>query len=126
MNYAAAKSLVEKLPPNLTAWQAAAMLRQPYARMRSLLLKHGYAAVDGRRIRWKLGPPKWRVPWGKINWRLSNIQIARKHRVSREIVRRMRNRFNMPFVEARGAKKGKPCRSKKVRAKKRSAPTYVN
>lgn len=102
------RSLIESLPPGLTIWQAAAMLRQSYSRVRNLMLRFHYLPLDGRRLRWKLAPPRTRVPWDRVNWRLSNIVLATRYRVSREIVRRMRNRLQKPFVESRGAKpKGK-------------------
>lgn len=105
--YRNAAALIDSLPPNLTVWQAAAMLRQPYARMRKMMQRTGYQALDGRKLRWRLNPIKYRVPWTKINWHLSNIVIAQRYGVSREIVRRMRKRLGMGFVESRGRRPNK-------------------
>lgn len=96
--------MIEALPPNLTLSQAAQLLHRPYASVRHNLIRLNYPWRDGRSLRFAFGQPVSRVPWEKVNWRLSNIVIAHRYRVSRELVRRIRNRLGKPFVEARGRK----------------------
>lgn len=96
--------VISALPPNLTTSQAASLLNRNYTTVRSNLHRHQYSTRDGRHHRYVFRPPVSRVNWSTINWRLSNIAIARQRGVSREIVRRMRKRLGKPFVESRGAK----------------------
>lgn len=97
--------LISKLPKNLTFTQAANMLLLPYSATRKALLQHGYKFLDGRSLRWAFRTPPSCVKWGRVDWSQSNVMLAEKYQISREYVRQMRDRFNQPKVEARGAKR---------------------
>lgn len=96
--------IVAALPANLTVTQAASLLHRNYTTVRKNLRQRNYPARNGHKCRFVFSPPQTQVKWESVNWRLSNIAIARQRGVSREIVRRMRNRLGKPFVESRGAK----------------------
>ncbi len=90
------KSLLNSLSPNLSFSEAADRLKKPYQSVRSAMKKHGYASSDGR---------KSNINIGEINWKDSNVKISRQFNVSRERIRVLRKKLQMPFVEARGRKK---------------------
>ena len=99
------KVLIASLPDGLSAVRAAHQLRQPYQRTRKAGRKFGYKFSDGRRFRWgeNVAPPnRYVLDPRKVDWSLSNVEIARRLLISRERVRVVRKRLGMPFVEARG------------------------
>lgn len=89
--------LIKNLPPNLTAEKAARIFRRSVTLTRRRLIENGYKVKLAR----KNGLPEWA---SKANWRLANIDIARKYNVTRERVRKYRIKLGKPFVEARGRK----------------------
>lgn len=100
------KSLISSLPKGLSFTEAATRLGMDYQSVRAAIKRHGYKAVDGRRFSQNHNRKFW---FEGVNWKMSNVEIAREHGVSRELVRRVRNRLCKPFVESRGrhtAKKG--------------------
>lgn len=100
--------LIACLPPGLTFSEAAARLGTDYQATRNAIKRYGYKAADGRKFsqngRRKLVPEN-------VNWKLSNIEIARRLKISRERVRFMRAQLNKPFVESRGRKPRKPTKA---------------
>ena len=95
------KSLIDSLPDGLTFSEAAKRLGLPYQATRQAIIRYRYPAVDGRRY----GQRRVRrmVP-ESIDWRKSNIQIARELLVSRERVRIVRKALGKKRVESRGRK----------------------
>jgi hypothetical protein len=93
------KALIKSLPPGLTFSQAAKRLRRDYQCTRQAIFNYGYRAVDGRHF---TNMKTRKVNPDKIDWRKSNIQIARELLVSRERIRFVRKRDGKPKVEARG------------------------
>lgn len=96
------KDLIKSLPLGLTFSQAAKRLRRDYQCTRQALFKYRYRALDGRHTA-QLKTRK--VNPDKIDWRKSNIQIARELLVSRERIRFVRKHAGKAKVEARGRKK---------------------
>lgn len=100
------KSLIDSLPPGLSYTEAATRLGKDYQCVRAAIKRHGYDAVDGRRFSQNHNRKFW---FEGVDWKQSNADIGREHGVSRELVRRVRNRLGKPFVESRGrhtSKKG--------------------
>lgn len=96
------KSLISSLPRGLSYSEAATRLGRDYQAVRQAIIRHGYRAVDGRKFS-QNGRRKFQ--YEGVDWRRSNVAIAREHGVSRELVRRVRDRLRKPFVESRGRKK---------------------
>lgn len=95
------KRMLRALPKGLTFTEAAQRLGTDYQQTRLAIQRHNYSATDGRRysqnrIR-RLAPEQ-------VDWKMSNIDIAREFGVSRERVRVLRDRLGKPFVESRGRK----------------------
>ena len=88
-------TMIKALPPNLTAKQASRIFRRSISLTRIRLTKYGYAFKEAR----KYEIPAWAA---EADWTLPNIDIARKYNLSRERVRKFRQRLGKPFVEARG------------------------
>ena len=74
-------------------------LGTPYQQTRLAILRHRYPYSDGRRF----GQAKKLIA-AQVNWKLPNVEIARKFGVSRERVRKLREKLCKPFVESRGRK----------------------
>lgn len=95
------KKLLRSLPRGLTFAEVAQRLGTPYQATRLAIIRYKYNAQDGRkysqRNQRKLNPDQ-------VNWRLSNKEIADQFGVSRERVRKVRERLGKPTVEARGRK----------------------
>lgn len=94
MNQKEWKSRIQALPKGLTVFAAAKHLGLKYSAVRFWLQKFGYKYADGRSQAW---PDKRRrsvtkIRPEKINWKLSNIEIAKKLNVSRERIRQLRNK----------------------------------
>lgn len=87
--------VIRRSPKPLTISQIAQRLRVPYHSARRLVLKFRYKARDGRAN----GQDHRRIfhP-GKADWRRSNVELARKFGVSRERVRKLRERFGIAKV----------------------------
>ena len=96
------KDLIKSLPPGLTFSQAAKRLRRDYQCTRQAIFKYLYRALDGRHSA-QLKTRK--VNPDKIDWRKTNVQIARELLVSRERIRFVRQQAGKPKVEARGRSK---------------------
>lgn len=99
------ETLIEALPPGLTFQEAALRLGVDYQACRRAIQKYGYRASDGRR--YCQNSTRKLVP-EKIDWRKSNIQIARELLISRERVRVVRSKIGKPLVESRGRKSPQP------------------
>ena len=82
-------ALFSKLSPGLTFGELARRFHVPYLTALRAAHKFGYAAKDGRHLaqrhRRKLNPEL-------VDWRKSNIQIARELLVSRQLVSVVRHR----------------------------------
>jgi hypothetical protein len=82
-------ALIERLPEGLTTHQIARRFRVPYLTAWRAARRFGYPAVDGRRMgqrhRRKLKPEL-------VDWRKSNVEIARELLVSRQLVSFVRHR----------------------------------
>ena len=82
-------ALFKKLPSGLTFTQVSRRLRVNYLQALRAAHKFGYAATDARHLaqrhRRKLNPEL-------VDWRKSNIQIARELLVSRQLVSMVRHR----------------------------------
>ena len=80
-------SLFKRIPPGLTFAQVAKRLRTPYANTLRQIHLHGYPAVDGRThsqdFRRVLDPDK-------VDWRKSDLTIARELLISRQRVHKVR------------------------------------
>lgn len=88
-------SLIKTLPLNLTAEEAAKIFRRSVTLTRRRLIENGYNIKNARKNK--------RAEWiSKANWSLANIVIARKFKISRERVRKVRKNLGKPFVESRG------------------------
>lgn len=98
------RALIKSLPPGLTFKEAAVRLGRPYNNTRLALHKYRYKAADGRAFSQR-GQRKVRLE--DIDWRQSNVEIARTFGASRELVRQLRKKLRKPFVEARGRKSNK-------------------
>ena len=84
--------LLVRLPSGLTFTQVSRRLRVNYLQAFRAAHKFGYAATDGRHLAQRhrrLFDPE------KVDWKKSNIQIARELLVSRERVRQVRNKVEM-------------------------------
>jgi len=90
------QSLFDSLPPHLTLKEVARRFKQTYRLTATWARKCGYEAKSGHKLLWTAQRRRQfqRVPWQNIDWRLSNVQIARELGVSREIVRRRRGERN--------------------------------
>ena len=96
------RATIESLPPGLTFSEAALRLARPYYSVRAAIHKYGYQAVDGRGT----GQDSHRkIRVEDADWTKSNIEIARKFLVSKERVRVIRKKLNLPRVESRGRKR---------------------
>jgi hypothetical protein len=93
------KALISRLPKGLTFTEVAKRLGTEYQSTRHAIIRYRYPAVDGR----SYGQRRLRrlVP-ERIDWSLSNIEIARRLLVSRERVRVVRKALGKKRVEARG------------------------
>ena len=85
-------TLVKKLPKGLSALQASKRLRQNYATTRYWLIKRGYHRKDGRRVPWSR--ERWQrtiiVDPSKVDWRMTDAEIARGFLVSRQRIGQLR------------------------------------
>lgn len=102
MNQTHWKQLIESLPPGLSFSEASIRLCLDYQAVRNAIRRYEYKAIDGRRISQNNNRKCW---YDDVDWKKSNIVIAREHGVSRELVRRIRKRLGHPRVESRGRKK---------------------
>jgi hypothetical protein len=98
------RTLIRSLPKGLTFREAASRLGQNYNSTRLAIHRYKYRAVDGRRFSQIV---KRKIKVEAIDWRRSNIEIARELRCSRERVRQLRSSLGKPFVESRGRKPSK-------------------
>lgn len=80
--------------PGLRLTDLAARLKQPYATVQRWAAFFGYPILDARRDR------SARVNWGRVDWRKSNVQLARELGVSRERVRQVRRTAGIAPVES--------------------------
>lgn len=94
--------LSSRIPPGLTYIEASRRLGLPYQTARLALKRERYRAVDGRQYSQR-GERKIRTE--DVDWKQSNIEIARQCGVSRERVRFLREKLGKPMVESRGRKK---------------------
>lgn len=88
------KKRIAALPKGLTLFAAAQHLGAKYSAVRGWLNKFGYKYTDGRSQAW---PAKRRrsvskIRPEKIDWRMSNVEIAAKFGASRERIRQLRNK----------------------------------
>ena len=91
--------LLSSLPHGLTIGEAAKRLNTPYLSTRAAIRMFGYPVIDGR----KYGQRSNRkLKLDKVDWTKSNVAIARKFKVSRELVRLRRKQLGHPHVESRG------------------------
>lgn len=93
------------LPRGLTFAEAARRLGLDYRKALYVIHKHGYPAVDGRHFGQR---SHRRLDPSRVDWKQSNIQIARRFRVSRERVRFLRERLGKAAVGKPGPV---PCRA---------------
>ena len=93
-------TMIKALPPNLTAEKVARIFRRSVTLTRRRLIDNGYKIKNAR----KNGISDWAK---EADWRLANIDIARKYNLTRERVRKYRIKLGKPFVEARGRRNGK-------------------
>jgi hypothetical protein len=89
-------ALIRSLPPGLTFKQVAKRLKAPYSVARYGIHRYGYPARDGRS---ECQLRKRKVVPEKIDWTMSNVEIARKLLVSRERIRVVRRNLGAIFVE---------------------------
>lgn len=95
------KARIARLPRRLSYAQAAKRIGKPYQTVRKQLIAHRYQTINGHRT------AKWRtrkINVSAIDWRRSNVEIARDLLCSRERIRKIRLTLGKPFVESRGRK----------------------
>lgn len=85
--------MLASVEPGLRLAELAGRLKQPYATVQRWAAFFGYPILDGRRER------AARVDWRRIDWRKTNIQIARELGVSRERVRQVRRTAGIAPVQ---------------------------
>lgn len=96
-----------RLPKGLSYGEAARRLGLDYQACRKLLLEQGYRATDGRTYAQN---GKRRFPAEDADWTRSNVWLARRYGVSRNLVRMWRDRLGKPKVESRGRPRKKVLR----------------
>src|SRR5512139_1941873 len=89
------QSQFSKLPPNLTLRQVGHHFKIPYRLAAKWARRLGYAERSGYDALWTAQRRRQfqRVPWTQVPWDLTNVEIARRFGVSREIVRRRRMEY---------------------------------
>ena len=93
---------IASLVASLTFQEVAKRLGVNYQVARRIINEYGYKAVDGR----KFGQVENRkLEPDKVDWRMSNVDIARQFGVSRERVRFVRNYLGKPKIESRGRRR---------------------
>ncbi|HEY2585200.1 MAG TPA: hypothetical protein VGI81_05500 [Tepidisphaeraceae bacterium] len=85
--------MLDSVEPGLKLAELVGRLKQPYATVQRWAAFFGYPIRDGRRER------PARVDWRRIDWRKTNVQIARELGVSRERVRQVRRTSGIAPVE---------------------------
>jgi transposase len=90
-------AIIKALPKGLTFKQAAEHLDAPYSVVRYALHRYNYKALDGRHY-CQLAVRK--VVPEKIDWSMTNVEIARKLLVSRERIRIVRRGLGLAFLRA--------------------------
>lgn len=109
--------IIKRLPKGLTFKQVAQRLRAPYSVCRYAIHRYGYKALDGRHY-CQLAVRK--VVPEKIDWSMTNVEIARKLLVSRERIRIVRRGLGLAFLRA-GERKN--LRNGKVKQPKKAHST---
>lgn len=88
-------SLLRRLPPGLSARQAARRLRRNYNTTRYWLVKRGYHRKDGRHAAWTR--ERWRhfavADPQRIDWDMRDADIARACGVSRQRIGQLRRKL---------------------------------
>lgn len=93
------RKLIGALPPNLTVLEVARIFRRSPEVMERRLREAGYVYRVTRR-------GVLIAPWSlEADWRLPNVDIARKFGVTRERVRQVRRKLGLPPVECRGRRR---------------------
>lgn len=113
------KDLIDCLPPGLTFSEAAKRLGKDYQAVRYAIIRHGYPAADGRRFSQNASRA---LDPAKVDWSLSNIEIARRLGISKQRVSKVRKQLNLPLVESRGRKKGTTTHATRPRLSTQSSP----
>jgi hypothetical protein len=93
---------IRQLPPGLTFGEVSSRLGVPYAVARRAIHKFKYQVIDGRKFSQKAIR---KIDPSLVDWGDANITIARKLLCSRERVRVIRKKLNLPKVESRGRRK---------------------
>jgi len=89
------QNLLGSLPSGLTIQDIASRLGTSYRITAMRVREFGYQRGGGHAEFWteKERRKYQKVRWSNINWKRSNAEIARRHGVSREVVRRRRIRY---------------------------------
>jgi hypothetical protein len=97
------KELIESLPTGLTQPQAANRLRRAVGAVRYWIKQLGYKHADGRCIAWTEARKQARrkVSHSLIDWKQTNVAIAKQHGLSRERVRQIRSALKLAKVNGR-------------------------